>query len=87
MYTVYNPCPFLSQVIVVFSILLQSITHAIANGGMGASDQHTHIHCTCVYTYMHHVHIKLTHNVYYVWSAKCVKNTYKCYICISPSDI
>ena len=25
--------------------------------------------------------------VYTVWGAKCVKNTYKCYICISPSDI
>ena len=22
-----------------------------------------------------------------VWGAKCVKNTYKCYICISPFDI
>ena len=22
-----------------------------------------------------------------LWGAKCVKNTYKCYTCISPSDI
>ena len=23
----------------------------------------------------------------FLWGAKCVKNTYKCYICIYPSDI